>query len=295
MGQGRVVTALRRGALLAAICAVVAVANSSGVGAELTPEPPSSVGISDAVVATAKQSVGIVKLAGWRGTGWIAAPGVVVTDYHVAEVATNQQTFRLNGSTTDVDCYTVVANPALDIAVLRCSDLDAPPLPLRSEPVALDTPVFAVGYPGGEHLMATGGVVTSLGEQALGSSRLGYRVYVIPGSSGSPVMDERGHVVSTVIGTDFQHAVGSRASEIRPLVALGDDAPSSITMAVIELAAWRSLIPAVAMLLIAGFLCWRAGGRWVLKTTAWVAFALAGVAIFTMIQVFSVGSPVLVR
>ena len=246
------------------------------------------------MVRTAEQSIGVVDVGGKMGTGWVAAPGTVVTNHHVASRGTNQSKFRPHGTDLALSCYTVVADQQLDISVLRCTGIEATPLELRPDTPPIGTPVFAVGYPYGEYA-ATGGVVTSHATEALRASRVGYSTYVRPGSSGSPVLDAEGRVVSAVIGFSGTTAVGSHAAEIRPLVDHALDAPASLQLAVLHLAVRRAAIPALVVLVMAAVIEWRRGvSRLALRVFGWVMLPTTVIAVFTAIQLFSTGAPVFV-
>ncbi len=257
-------------------------------------QPPSSVGIADDVVHRAEQSIGIVDVGGGMGTGWVAGPGTVVTDHHVANRGTNQSKFRPHGTDRELSCYTVIADTQLDISVLRCTGIEATPLQLRADTPPIGTPIFVVGYPYGQYA-ATGGVVTSHAVEALGASRLGHSAYTRPGSSGSPVLDAEGRVVSAVIGFSGATTVGSHAAEIRPLVDRALGAPGSLQLAVLQLALRRAAIPALVALVVAAAVEWRRGvSRLALRVFGWVMLPTTIIAVFTAIQLFSTGAPVFV-
>src|ERR1039458_2168576 len=80
-----------------------------------------------------------------EGSGWVAQPGIVVTNAHV--VAGEQDTtVELGGHSPGLPVRPIAFDPRNDIAVLRVPDLSAPALSLVQEP-ASGTPGAILGYP----------------------------------------------------------------------------------------------------------------------------------------------------
>ncbi|MDQ2622396.1 MAG: CvpA family protein, partial [Actinomycetota bacterium] len=108
--------------------------------------PDSGAG-SSAAVRTASGSV--VKVAGTAcgvgvmGSGWVVAPGIVVTNAHVVAGQTDTRIETFDGGTADAT--PVAFNPRNDIAVLQAS-IDEPTLPMLSS-VRNGTSAAVVGYP----------------------------------------------------------------------------------------------------------------------------------------------------
>lgn len=115
-------------------------------------------------------SVGRVEVAGhpdlsWVGTGWLAAPGVIMTNRHVAtEFAmadgagwkfTPQMSAwtdfneELSASVSrDVRLTEVIGiHPEFDLALLACESCEAPPLPISATGTQAGAKVYVVGYP----------------------------------------------------------------------------------------------------------------------------------------------------
>ncbi len=136
---------------------------------------------------------------GVEGSGWIARPGLVVTNAHV--VAGEDDT------TADGRGATVVHFDAHDdLAVLRVDGLGGDALPLARDPAAGVSGAI-LGYPldGPYRVRAArlGVTRTVLTEDAYGDgpvrrSVVALRGKVQPGNSGGPVVDGRGRVVATV-------------------------------------------------------------------------------------------------
>jgi S1-C subfamily serine protease len=143
--------------------------------------------------------------AGVEGSGWVAGPGIVVTNAHV--VAGQEDTrVQLRGQGDFLAARAVAFVPRDDIAVLRVSGLNAPALSLAADPQAgasgailgfpLDGP-FDV-RPG--RLGVTRDVVTqdAYGQGPVRRRIASLRGAVRPGNSGGPMVDGAGRVLTTV-------------------------------------------------------------------------------------------------
>ncbi len=139
-----------------------------------------------------------------EGSGFVAAPGLVVTNAHVVagipsplvQVGTSVKTTRV-----------VYFDPAFDLAVLRVSGLTAPVL--RLDPGTVDRGVQAavLGYPDGGPFTVDGAGVMALfeaqGRDIYGHALTVRNVYelnalVRPGNSGGPLVLPDGRVVGVV-------------------------------------------------------------------------------------------------
>jgi S1-C subfamily serine protease len=140
-----------------------------------------------------------------EGSGWVARPGIVVTNAHV--VAGEQDTtVELGGHSPGLPARPIAFDPRNDIAVLRVPDIGVPALSLVSEP-ASGTGGAILGYPENGPFNVQPGRIgrtqTVLTQDAYGSgpvSRLltPLRGLVRPGNSGGPLVDGAGHVLTTV-------------------------------------------------------------------------------------------------
>jgi S1-C subfamily serine protease len=148
---------------------------------------------------------------GVEGSGWVAAPGLVVTAAHV--VAGERDTrVELRGSGKRLIARAVAFDPRNDVAVLRVSGLSARPLRLvDAKPGAA---VAILGYPEDGPFTATSarvGITTFvLMQDAYGGGPVGRIVTTIRGEvrhgdSGGPAVDAAGAVETTV----FAARVGS--------------------------------------------------------------------------------------
>ncbi len=148
-----------------------------------------------------------------EGSGWVAAPDVVVTNAHV--VAGEQDTtVEAEGGPPGLPAEAIAFDPTDDIAVLRVPELDRPTLTLLSGP-ASGTAGAILGFPeNGPYSVQAGRIgrtQTVITQNAYGQgpvSRLltPLRGRVRPGNSGGPLVDSDGHVLTTV----FAGTVGGR-------------------------------------------------------------------------------------
>jgi S1-C subfamily serine protease len=185
-------------------------------------EPPDAGVLRSPGVRTAAPSV--VRVLGTAcglsiaGSGWVAAPGLVVTNAHVV-AGQDDTTVEAPGSDR-LDADAVAFDATNDVAVLRVRGLRARPLRLV-EPDSGDA-VAILGYPESGPFTATPGRIgptaTVVTEDALGRRRVARRVTsfrgrVRKGNSGGPAVNARGEVETTVFaartGSDGGYGVPS--------------------------------------------------------------------------------------
>jgi S1-C subfamily serine protease len=142
---------------------------------------------------------------GIEGSGWVAAPDVVVTNAHVVAGETDT-TVELDGNPPQLHAEVIDFDPHDDIAVLRVGGLHERALPLASNPKP-GTAAAILGYPldGGFDLEPgrIGQTEDVSTEDAYGNgpvvrSITALRGRVRPGNSGGPMVDTAGDVVATV-------------------------------------------------------------------------------------------------
>ena len=143
---------------------------------------------------------------GIEGSGWVAAPGVVVTNAHV--VAGEQDTrVEVGGDSPGLPALAIDFDPHDDIAVLRVPGLRAPALSLAPANPPPGTAAAILGYPeDGPFNGEPGRVGETLNvdtEDAYGQGPVSRLVtellgLVRPGNSGGPMVDASGHVDATV-------------------------------------------------------------------------------------------------
>lgn len=178
-----------------------------GPGIDVGP-PNAAIARDPQVRAAADSVVRVVGTAcglGVQGSGWVAAPGVVVTNAHVVAGQRDTQVFA-EGTGQGFDATAVHYDPRNDLAVLRAGGLAAPALPLASDPQA-GRRAAILGFPGDgpydvrpARLGATRGALTqdAYGRGPVQRTITALRGNVRSGNSGGPVVDGRGRVVTTV-------------------------------------------------------------------------------------------------
>ena len=142
---------------------------------------------------------------GVEGSGWVAGPGLVVTNAHV--VAGQKDTrVLLRGRQPGIDAQAVSFDARNDLAVLRVPGLDAPALGLVETPRS-GTSAAILGFPGNGpydvragRIGGTREVITqdAYGQGPVRRSITSLRGAVRSGNSGGPMVDKDGQVVTTV-------------------------------------------------------------------------------------------------
>jgi S1-C subfamily serine protease len=139
-----------------------------------------------------------------EGSGFVVAPGEVVTNAHVvAGIARPQVEDAAGFHPTTV----VYFNPSFDLAVLRVGGLTESPLSLDPNGVGRGTQAAVLGYPGGGPFTAdAAGVMAQFeaeGRDIYGQGLTVRNVYEIqavvrPGNSGGPLVEPDGQVIGVV-------------------------------------------------------------------------------------------------
>ncbi|HEY5108773.1 MAG TPA: MarP family serine protease [Acidimicrobiales bacterium] len=167
---------------------------------------------SDAQVRSAALAAGpsTVKVEGngcgvlQEGSGFVAAPGLVVTNAHVVAGIAEP---RVQIGTTVKSTKVVLFDPSFDLAVLQVSGLTAPILRLDPTPVDRGTQAAVLGFPGGgPFTVDAAGVMAAFeaqGRDIYGHGLTVRKVYeldaqVRPGNSGGPLVLPDGEVIGVV-------------------------------------------------------------------------------------------------
>jgi S1-C subfamily serine protease len=177
----------------------------AGPGANV-PQPDALI-LRDPDVVDAR--AGVVRITGFacglgiEGSGWIGAPGLVVTNAHVVAGVDSPSVDRRDGRFRD--SAVVWFDARNDLAVLRVPGLDGRALPL-AEP-ARGLAVAVLGFPENGPYLAVparlGGTVASVGRDAYGRFPVPRTVTTLrgvirSGNSGGPAVDAAGRVRTTV-------------------------------------------------------------------------------------------------
>ncbi len=171
--------------------------------------PPDARIARDPQVAAAADSVvkilGTACGLGLEGSGWVAAPGLVVTNAHVV-AGEDDTSVHVGGARAGLAATPVRFDAKNDIAVLRVPRLGAAALPLAGA-ASPRTSAAILGFPldGPYRVRAArvGGTGEVLTQDAYGQGAVRRRItelrgLVQSGNSGGPVVDGRGRVVATV-------------------------------------------------------------------------------------------------
>ena len=168
------------------------------------PDPAvlNSAGVNGAALSVVRV-VGYACGLGVEGSGWVAAPGLVVTNAHVVAGIDAPKVDRNDGIL--LKARVVSFDKVNDVAVLRVRRLAAKPLLLADATEGM--PGAALGYPSdgpyAETAVRVGRVAQIIGRDAYGHFPTPRRVTTIRGAlrggnSGGPIVDAAGHVVATV-------------------------------------------------------------------------------------------------
>jgi S1-C subfamily serine protease len=158
------------------------------------------------VTAAASSVVRVLGTAcglGVEGSGWVAAPGIVVTNAHVVAGEDDTTVTTQEGAT--LQATPVHYDPENDLALLRI-DADLPTLPIAPEPKS-GTSAAVLGYPeNGPYAVAParlGETQNTVSEDSYGQGPVrrpitSLRGEVRSGNSGGPIVDDRGRVLGTI-------------------------------------------------------------------------------------------------
>jgi len=146
-----------------------------------------------------------------EGSGFVAAPGLVVTNAHVVAGIPAPVVIDARGRHP---ATAAVFDPRLDLAVLRVPGLGDPPLPMNPAVVGRGTTGVVLGFPGGgPFTYGKAGVAAqfrAVGLDIYGNSETTREIYqldalVQPGNSGGPLVASAvpGVADGTVIGVVF--------------------------------------------------------------------------------------------
>jgi S1-C subfamily serine protease len=169
--------------------------------------PPNPAIASDPDVERAGRSVvrvlGTACGLGVEGSGWVAAPGIVVTAAHV--VAGESDTTVTTQAGASLEATVVHYDPDDDLALLRVEG-GIPPLPIATAP-ARGEDAAVLGYPeNGPYAVAAarfGETREVIGENSYGQGPVrrtisSLRGSVHSGNSGGPLVDAQGRAIGTV-------------------------------------------------------------------------------------------------
>lgn len=191
--------------------------------------PPSASSIPqpvvDAVVPSTVKVQGVACRRIQDGSGFVAAPGLIVTNAHV--VAGEDETVVQRSDGTEVRATVVAFDPRRDLAVLSAPDLDRPALGRADVEEGARGAVF--GHPGGGPLRAApfevGSTIDATGTDIYDEQRTERKVLILasslaPGDSGAALIDPRGRVVGVAFAIAPDKSGVAYALDIEELEAV---------------------------------------------------------------------------
>jgi len=207
----------------------------SGLGSGATAPPVAAPGTAavQAAQAAAQASTVQVQAPGCgavsSGSGFVTAPGFVVTNAHV--VSGGESVTVLDPSGTH-DAVPVLFDPALDLAVLAAPGTTATPLPFTDVPSDRGVEGATLGFPGGQRDLAVKPAAVRGRSEAVGRDIYGRGLVsrdiltlgadVVQGDSGGPFVTSTGQVGGVVFAAAVDEpGVGYAltAERVAPLVA----------------------------------------------------------------------------
>ncbi len=209
--------------------------NANGFPTVFSGIPPATAGpvtvppLTSAPIKAAVETAGpsTVKIVGegcgviQEGSGFVVAPGYVVTNAHVVAGIPHPQVQDTAGAT--LNTQTMLFDPRLDVAVLRVPGLHAPSLKLDSGPLLTRGATGAwLGYPGGGPFQyGSAGVMAAFratGFDIYNRTQTEREVYELsavirPGNSGGPLVYESSNpsnpLNGTVVGVVFARSTSN--------------------------------------------------------------------------------------
>lgn len=143
------------------------------------------------------------------GSGFVVDENVVVTNAHVVAGIASPQVLDASGSYSATPIW---FDPDLDVAVLRVSDLAAPPLRLTTGTLPDNDAAAILGFPNGGPLVAEDGVIidhlTALGRNIYNQGLVSRNIYEVqagvnPGNSGGPLIARDGTVAGIIFASSL--------------------------------------------------------------------------------------------
>ena len=141
-----------------------------------------------------------------EGTGFVVAPGRVITNAHVVAGTDRVEVESADGT---LDATVVMYDPETDVAILRVPGLHEPALQLALQPAASGTSGLVLGYPlDGPYTASAARVrdrIRLRGPDIYNNATVVRNVYTVravvrSGNSGGPLLDESGQVLGMVFG-----------------------------------------------------------------------------------------------
>jgi len=173
-----------------------------------------------------------------EGSGFVAAPNVVMTNAHVVGGVSRPVIHDANGLHQATVIY---FNPDLDIALLRATNLAGAVLPLNTTTQPRGTFGAVMGYPNGGGLTAVSGYVnnsiTAVGRNIYNEGFIHRDIYslnanVQHGNSGGPYILSSGEVAGIIFARSESYSstgYAIKSSEVASLLAANKDRATAVS------------------------------------------------------------------
>lgn len=128
------------------------------------------------------------------GTGFFISPdGYILTNYHVVKDA---KKIKININKKDYSVQIKKTNDDKDIALLKTDTLkNLPCLTMSGDSIEDTEEVFAIGFPSNEEKTITKGIVSQKSVTLNNNRYIKTDAVINPGSSGGPLLNDRGDVI----------------------------------------------------------------------------------------------------
>lgn len=148
------------------------------------------------IAASATPSVVSIRSTDSLGSGFVVREdGWIATNFHVIADADELTVTESNGRTSPV-AQLIAIDPTHDLALLKIERTGLKPLVLaESEAVRSGDAVVAIGHPLGFEDTVSNGLVSAIRHVSEELTVLQISAPIAPGSSGGPLIDDRGRVI----------------------------------------------------------------------------------------------------
>jgi serine protease Do len=170
--------------------------------------------------------------ANFEGSAFaLSNKGYILTSYHMIKGA--DSIYIRNNTTERTSARLVMAEPSLDLAVLKVDDEQVSaswqvPFYLKDRSPDVGEKVFTLGYPRNEMVYGDGSI-SSLSGYSNDTSMYQISIPVNPGNSGGPLLDESGLVVGVIRGkVGGAEATGFAVKAGEILRAIAESAPDTL-------------------------------------------------------------------
>jgi serine protease Do len=174
------------------------------------------------IAARVMPSVVSLKSSTSLGSGFVVrADGLIATNLHVLAGAPDLEVVLRDGSKHAVK-FVIAIDPSRDLALVSIEKKGLPELTLgESEKVQAGDPVVAIGHPLGLEDTVSDGLVSAVRDVEPGLTLLQISAPIAPGSSGGPLIDNRGNVIgiATAVSREGQNlAFGVPSMYLKALI-----------------------------------------------------------------------------